>query len=47
MNIYIGKKDAEIVTKLQAEAKRRKRSICYLVKEALRKAYGLGNGNGD
>lgn len=44
MNIYIGNKDQEIVKRVEAEAKQRKRSVCYIVKEKLRKAYGLGNG---
>ena len=46
MNIYIGPKDQEIVRRVKEEAKKQKRSVCYIVKEALRKAFGIANGNG-
>jgi hypothetical protein len=44
VNIYIGDKDKEILVKIKEEAKKRKRSICFLVKEKLRLAYGIKNG---
>ena len=44
MNIYVGPKDEELIRKLEEEMKKRKRSLCFIVKEILRKHYNLGNG---
>lgn len=46
MNIYIGSEDKEMMDRVVAEAKKRKRSICYIIKEKLRLAYGM-NKNGE
>lgn len=44
MTIYFGPKDKEIVDKIMAEKAKRKRSVCFIVKEKLRQAYGIKNG---
>ena len=44
MHIYLDKKDKELVKMIKVEALKRKRSVAFIVKEKLRKAYGL-NGN--
>ncbi len=47
MHIYLDKKDKEIEKLIRAEAQKRRRSAAYIVKEKLRKAYGVNGQGGD
>ena len=45
MHFYINEiKDTELIKRLKEEAKKRKRSLAFVVREKLLKTYGLGNG---
>lgn len=47
MHIYFDKRDTGIIKLIKAEAKTRRRSAAYIVKEKLRKAYGVNGQGGD
>ena len=48
MNIYFHKiKDVELIQQLRNEARKQRRSVSYIVRLLLCKAFGIKNGGGD